>query len=311
MASNIINTGSEARYLQPGLNKTFGAEYKAWDEKWRKIVEFETSKKSFEYDQQWDSFSLAPVKPEGAQIAYDGLIQGMTPKYQHQTYAKGFIVTEEALEDNLYGLFAKKPRMLARSMQLTKEYSVANLFNFGFDSSYTMPGGDGQPLFSSNHTLGPSDPSTYSNQLSTPAAFSEASLEQMLIEIYNQEDSRGLRFDCRPMLLFGPNELTFEFERVVKSVLQNDTSNNAVNAVNSMGALKDGFMVNPYLIGSTTAWFIKTDVMDGPKLISRQDVRFEQDNDFGTSNYRFKAYARWSTGWSDARGCFGSAGTGS
>ena len=265
------------------------------------------SVKSFEQDQQFEGFGLAPVKQEGAGVAYDSQQEGFSPKFPNLTYAKGFIVTKENMDDNLYNLFVRRARALAFSMAQTREVVAANVYNRGFNSSFLMTGGDGVELFSQLHVNGPSDSTTFQNELAVPAAFSETSLEDLLILINEATDPRGLRIALRGERLIVPPKLGFEAERVLNSTLQNDTGNNAINALRSTGMLPAGHMVNNYLT-SDTAWFIKTNAPDGMKHSLRQEVRFEQDNDFGTSNARFKADYREAYGWSDPRGAFASAG---
>jgi len=271
------------------------------------LFDTENSTKSFEIDQQFEGFGLAPVKQEGAGVAYDSQQEGFTPKYPNLTYAKGFIVTKEAMDDNLYNLFVTRARALAFSMQQTREVVAANVYNRGFNAAFLMTGGDGVELFSQLHVNGPSDSTTFSNELTVPAAFSETALESLLIQVNESLDPRGLRIALRGERLIGPPKLNFEMERVLNSVLQNDSGNNATNALRATGMLPGGHMVNNYLT-SDSAWFIKTNSPDGMKHKLRQEVSFEQDNDFGTSNARFKADFREAYGWSDPRGAFASAG---
>jgi hypothetical protein len=304
---SVITTGNISRLLQEGVANVFGQAYKAHEAQYPMLVDQESSSKAFELDQQFEGFGLASVKPEGQGVAYDSQQEGFTPKYQALTYAKGFIVTKEAMADNLYNLFAKRARALAFSMSQTKENVVANVYNRGFNGAYLMTGGDGVSLFSASHVNGPSDSTTFSNTLATPAALSEASLEDLLIQISEATDPRGLRIALSGQRLIVPPKLGFEAERILKSTLQNDTAENAINALRSTGVLPQGYTVNNYLT-SATAWFIKTNAPDGVKLINRQSVEFGQDNDFGTSNLRFKADERYDPGWSDARGAYGTAG---
>ena len=305
--AGVITTGNISRLLQEGVANVFGQAYEAHEKQWPMLFNEESSSKAFELDQQFEGFGLAPVKLEGAGIAYDSQSEGFTPKYVSLTYAKGFIVTREAMEDNLYGLFSKRARALAFSMQQTKENVGANVYNRGFNSAFLMTGGDGVELFSQLHVNGPSDSTAFSNELATPAALSETSLEDLLIQINEATDPRGLRIAIRGERLIVPPKLGFEAERILNSALQNDTGNNAINAVRSTGMLPGGHMVNNYLT-SDTAWFIKTNAPDGMKMINRQAVRFEQDLAFGTSNARFKADERYEAGWTDPRGAYGSAG---
>jgi len=303
----VITTGNISRLLQEGVKNVFGQAYNKHETQWDKLFDTEQSRKAFEQDQQFEGFGLAPVKQEGAGVAYDSQQEGFSPKFQNLTYAKGFIVTKEAMDDNLYNLFNLRARALAFSMQQTKENVAANVYNRGFNSAFLMSGGDGVELFSTAHINGPSDPTTFSNELATPAALSEASLEDLLIQINEATDPRGLRIALRGQRLIVPPKLGFEAERILRSTLQNDTANNAINAIRSTGMLPGGSTINNYLT-SDTAWFIKTDAPDGIKHFNRQSVAFDQDMDFGTSNARFKADERYSFGWSDPRGAYGSAG---
>lgn len=305
--SGVITTGNMSRLLVEGVKNVFGQAYEQHAEQCSMLFDKEQSRKAFEQDQQFEGFGLAPVKLEGAGVAYDSQQEGFSPKFQNLTYAKGFIVTKEAMDDNLYQLFDRRARALAFSMQQTKENVAANVYNRGFNPAFLMTGGDGVELFSTAHVNGPSDSTTFSNELATPAALSEASLEDMLIQINEATDPRGLRIALRGERLIVPPKLGFEAERILNSVLQNDTGNNAINAVRSTGMLPAGHMVNNYLT-SASAWFVKTNAPDGMKHMERQAVSFDQDMDFGTSNARFKADERYSFGWSDPRGAYGSAG---
>ena len=308
MAGGTVTTGNVARLLQEGLNSVFGQAYDEHETQWDKIFDTNTSKKNFEVDQQFEGFSLASQKPEGDSISYDSQTEGFTPKYKNLTYGKGFIVTEEALEDELYNVFDRRARALAFSMRQTKEVIAANVLNNGFDSSFVMTDGDGLELFSSVHPNGPTDTGTFANELAVAADLTEGSLEDMLIVINNATDTRGLRIALQGKCLLVPPALMFVAERIIASTLQNDTANNAINALKSMSSLPEGYKVNNYLT-DTDAWFIKTNAPDGMKYFNRRDVGFEQDMDFGTSNMRFKATERYVFGWSDARGIYGTSGS--
>lgn len=305
--AGVITTGNISRLLVEGVKNVFGQAYEAHPTQWNMLFNTEQSRKSFEQDQQFEGFGLAPIKLEGAGVAYDSQQEGFSPKFPNLTYAKGFIVTKEAMDDNLYHLFDRRARALAFSMQQTRENVGANVYNRGFNPAFLMTGGDGVELFSQLHVNGPSDSTTFSNELAIAAALSETSLEDLLIQINEATDPRGLRIALRGERLIVPPKLGFEAERILNSVLQNDTGNNAINAVRSTGMLPAGHAVNNYLT-SNTAWFIKTNAPDGMKYFTRQGVEFEQDMDFGTSNARFKASYRDSFGWSDPRGAYASAG---
>lgn len=305
--TGVITTGNIPRLLQDGVNKIFGQAYDRHQAEYVRLFDEETSEKAFEVDVQFEGFGLAQKKPEGEQIIYDSHQQGFSPKYLHYTYAKGFIISREAMDDNRYELFDKRAQSLADSMRQTKEHEGANVYNRGFNPAYKMTDGDGQSLFSTAHINGPSDPTTFSNTLAVPAALSETAIEDLLIQIAEATDPRGKRIALKGTTLIVPPALGFEAQRITASVLQNDTANNALNAIRSMGMLPEGFVVNHYLT-SDTAWFIKTNAPEGMKYFNRQSVRFEQDNDFGTSNMRFKADERYSFGWTDPRGAYGSSG---
>ena len=306
--SGVIGTGNVTRMLQEGLNEVFGVSYEEHPTQWDKIFEVKDSKKAFEVDQQFEGFSLAPVKDQGDSIAYDSQQEGFTPKYVNLTYGKGFIATEEAIEDNLYGVFKDKARALAFSMRQTKEVVLANVLNNGFDSNFVMQDGDGQELLSTAHPNGPTDGGTYSNKLAIDADLTEATLEDLVIQIGQATDPRGLRIALQAVRLIVAPSNEFNAKRILGSTLQNDTANNATNAMKDMNSIRDGFTVNNYLTDND-AWFVKTSAPKGMCYFNRRNVRFEQDMDFGTSNMRFKATERYSAGWSDARGLYGSQGS--
>lgn len=305
---SVITTGNTARMLQAGLNDIFGDEYQSHETQWDKIFDVESSQKAFEVDQQFEGFTFAPVKNEGDSIAYDTQTEGFTPKYPALTYGKGFIVTEEAEEDNLYGVFKSKARSLAFSMQQTKEVVCANVLNNAFDSNFLMTGGDGVELLSTSHANGPTDSGTYSNKLAVDADLTEASLEDLLIQISQATDPRGLRIALQATRLIVAPTNRFNAKRILGSTLQNDTANNALNAVKDLSAIDESFAVNNYLTDDD-AWFVKTSARAGMRYFNRRAVRFEQDMDFGTSNKRYKASERYSAGWSDARGLYGTSGS--
>lgn len=302
-----ISTGSLPRLLQEGVANVFGNSLREHDKSWDKMFETNSSSKAFEVDVQLEGFNRASSKPEGDDITFDSRRQGFTPKYIHTTFAKGYIVTEEALEDELYGQLNDGARALARVMNITKELEGAAVYNNGFDSSVLMVDGDGLPLFSTVHVNGPSG-GTYSNRLATDADLSESALEDMLILIRTVTDARGLPAALKAMRLLVAPGNGFEAERILGSVLQNDTANNATNAIRNRGSIANGFMDNPFLTDAD-AWFITTDAPQGMKYYTRRAVRFGQDNSFTTGNARFKADERYSFGWSDARGAFGTPGS--
>jgi len=306
MSGLTISTGSVPRLLQDGVKNVFGNELKLHNPKWPMLYASHTSNKAFEIAVQLEGFGLASAKAEGDDITFDSRRQGFTPKYIHTTFAKGYIVTREALEDELYSQLNDGAKALGRTMGITKEVQGAASYNNGFDATVTMVDGDGSQLFSTAHSNGPSG-GTYSNTLAVAADFSEASLEDLLIQMAEIQDARGLQMDLQAVRLAGAPANMFEFQRVMGSVLQNDTGNNATNAVRDMNSVRDGFMTNPFFT-DPDAWFLTTDAPNGLKYYTRREVDFGQDNAFSSENARFKASERYSFGWDDARGVFGSEG---
>jgi len=299
-----LNRALFAKGLEPGLNTLFGLSYKQFPEQWRAIFEFNSSIKAFEEDVLMEGFAAAAVKGEGTAVGYDTASEQYTSRYDHDTVALAFAITEEAEEDGLYGSLAKKyVKALARSMQHTKEITAANILNNGFSSSFT--GGDGKELFATNHPTG--GDGDQSNELATSADFSETSLEQLLINVSKVSDDRGIPIAAQGVCLIVPTDLVFEVERVINSNLRSGTADNDINAVNSMSYLPEGVKVNRRLT-DTDAWFIKTDVPDGLKMFQRRALKKGMEGDFETGNIRYKVSERYSFGWTDWRGCFGSPG---
>ena len=305
MASPIL-TGDIARLLQEGVQKVFGDAYDKWEKQYPLIFDEFKSSKNYELDVQLEGLGLAPVKTEGNSSAFDSFRQGFTPKYPNLNYSLGFIISEEALEDELYGEMEKKSRSLGFSMSQTKEQVAADVLNNGHDTNYIMVDGDGLPLFSTAHVNGPSG-GTFSNRLSVAADLTEASLEDLTIQVRTATDPRGLQIALQVIrLIVHPND-QFEAQRIMGSVLQNDTANNATNALRDSKVITQGFAVNQYLT-DTDAFFLKTSCPDGLKHFMRRAVRFQDDNEFTSNNMRMKASERYSFGWTDPRGCFSNGG---
>ena len=301
--SGTITTGNIPRALQEGVHAFYGASYKEREMMCYQLFDEKESRKAFEVDVQFEDFGLAVKKPEGQEITFDSRRQGFTPKYIQATIAKGFVVTEEALEDNLYELALGDASALGRSMRVTKEIIHHNIINNGFNSAFVMPDGDGKSLFATDHLNGPTNTGTFSNRLAVSAAFSEAALEDLLIQINKADDARGKPIDLQAEKLCGAPDLRFEFERVMGSVLQNDTANNAVNAVNSLSSVRNGWFTSVYLT-SATGWYLKTDAPNGLCSFTRRAMAFGEDNSFTTGNARFKASERYIPGWTDPRGMY-------
>lgn len=299
----VITTGQIAKLLWPGLNARWGTKYAEHPEEWRDLVEVSSSDMAYEEDQELTGFGLAPIKPQGESTRYDTAGQGATTRYTHQAYSLGFIITHEALVDNQYEKIGmQRTGSLAFSARQTKENVVANIYNRGFNSAYT--GGDGQPLFSTAH---PTLAGSQSNRLAVDADLSEAALEDLVIQIGQATNSRGMKIAIQPRSLIVPVGLQFEAARILKSTLQSDTANNAINALKAMGAFPDGVKVNHYLTDSDS-FYIRTNAPEGVKLFQREEIKFSQDSDFDTDNLKYKFYERYSTGWTDWRGAYGSPG---
>lgn len=248
-------------------------------------------------------FGLAPEKPEGTGVSYDSEEQGTVTRYTHVAYALGYIVTREELDDNLYEeVSMRRAQALAFSMRITKETVGANVINRAFNSSFT--GGDGKELIATDH---PTKTGTQSNHISTAADLSETALEDLIIQIMGAKNSRGLEINLMPRCLLVPRQLWYEANRILMSTLQNDTANNAVNALRTTNALPDGIKLNHYLT-DPDAWFVITNAPRGLTHYQRVPAEFSQDNDFDSENAKAKSYERYSFKWSDWRGLFGSPG---
>jgi hypothetical protein len=293
-----------AKELEPGLNALFGLEYANYENQHAEIFDIENSDRAFEEEVMLSGFANAAVKAEGAAVTFDNANETFTSRYTHETVALAFSITEEAVEDNLYDSIAKRyTKALARSMANTKQIKAANVLNNGFSSSF--PGGDGKELFATDHpTVSAGD---LKNELSTSADLSETSLEQAMIDIAAFKDERGLKIAARGLKLIIPSELQFTAERILKSPARVGTSDNDLNALSSKGMLPQGYVVNNFLT-DTDAFFIKTDVPNGMKMFNRAAIKTAMEGDFDTGNMRYKARERYSFGFSDWRGMFGSPG---
>jgi hypothetical protein len=299
----IITTGAHPKALWPGVFSMFGMSYQNRDQ-WRDLVTVQTSDKHREEMVQNNGFGLASVKEQGASIGYDTTSQGGTATALHVVYGLGYIVTEEEIEDNLYEKKSmSRAKALKRAMIETKNTVVANWFNRGFDTNYPV-GPDSVAMFSAAH---PSSSGNQSNILGTAADLSEASLEDLVIQANGATDDRGNKIALQVRSLHIPRQLEFEAARILKSVQQNDSANNAVNALKAMGTFPDGFKVNNFFT-DVDAFFIKTDVSDGLTLFQRRELQFAKDNDFGTGNALAKAQERYSLQIGDFREYFASAG---
>jgi len=299
-----ISRSQLVKELEPGLNALFGLEYNRYDNEHAEIFTSESSDRAFEEEVMLTGFAGAAIKQEGAGVQFDQASEAYTSRYTHNTIALAFAITEEAIEDNLYDRLASRyTRALARSVSQTKQTIAANVLNNGFDSNYT--GGDGVQLLASNHPL--ANGSTFSNILATAADLNETSLEQSLIDIAGFVDERGLKIALQGRKLIIPKELQFTAERVLRSPLRTSTSDNDINAMLNMGMIPEGYRINHFLT-DTDAFFIITDAPNGLKNFVRSPIKTAIEGDFDTGNVRFKARERYSFGWSDPRGIFGTPG---
>jgi hypothetical protein len=304
-----ISRAQLLKELLPGLNALFGLEYKRYGEEHKEVYETETSERSFEEETKLSGFSAAPVKNEGSAIAYDNAQEAWTARYNHQTIALGFSLTEEAVEDNLYDtLSARYTKALARAMAYTKQVKAAAVLNNGFDTSGAYNGGDGVSLFNTAHpTVGGS---TNSNTQSTPTDLNETALENAVIQIAAWTDERGLLIAAQPRKLVVPPGNQFVATRLLETELRVSTADNDINAIKNNGSIPEGYTINHFLT-DPDAYFLTTDVPNGMKHFVRTPLSTSMDGDFDTGNVRYKARERYSFGWSDPLGMWGSPGTGS
>ena len=289
--------------LEPGLNALFGLEYDRYENQHTEIFDEESSDRAFEEEVMLGGFGNAEVKPEGSGVVYESAQETFTARYSHETIALAFSLTEEAVEDNLYDKISTRyTKALARSMANTKQIKAANVLNRAFNSSFL--GGDDKELCATDH---PTLSGTQKNELSTAADLNETSLEQMLIDIADMKDERGMKIALRGMKMIIPVNLQFTAERLMKSAGRVGTADNDINAHRSMGMVPQGYVVNNFLT-DTDAFFIKTDAPNGLKMFTRAPIRTAMEGDFDTGNVRYKARERYSFGFSDWRGIFGSPG---
>ena len=302
-----ISRAQLLKELLPGLNALFGMEYARYGEEHKEIYETESSERSFEEETKLAGFGAAPVKNEGSAIAYDNAQEAWTARYDHQTIAMGFSITEEAVEDNLYdSLSARYTKSLARAMAYTKQVKGAYTLNTGFTGVGNPTYGDGQVLFSTAHPL--VGGGTNSNRPTTGADLNETSLENAVIQIAAWTDERGLLIAAKPKKLVIPPALQFVATRVLETNLRVATADNDINALKNNGSIPEGYTVNHFLT-DTNAWFLLTDVPNGLKHFVRTPLSNSLDGDFDTGNVRYKARERYSFGVSDSLGVYGSPGS--
>jgi len=299
-----ISRAQLLKELLPGLNALFGLEYARYGEEHKEIYETETSERSFEEETKLSGFSAAPVKNEGQAIRYDNAQEAWTARYNHETIALGFSLTEEAIEDNLYdSLSARYTKGLARAMSYTKQVKAAAVINNGFNNGYQ--GGDGVSLFNTSHPL--INGAVNSNTPATPADLNETSLENAVIQIAAWTDERGLLIAAKPKKLIVPPALQFVATRLLETELRVGTTDNDINAIKNNGSIPEGYTINHFLT-DTNGWYLTTDVPNGMKHFVRTPLQNSMDGDFDTGNVRYKSRERYSFGWSDPLGMYGSPG---
>ena len=300
-----ISRAQLLKELLPGLNALFGMEYARYGEEHKEIYEAETSERSFEEETKLSGFSAAPVKNEGTAIAYDNAQEAWSTRYTHETIALGFSITEEAVEDNLYdSLSARYTKSLARAMAYTKQVKAAAVLNNGFSGAYA--GGDGVSLFSAAHPL--VSGGTNSNTPTVQVDLNETSLEAAVIQIAAWTDERGLLIAAKPKKMIVPPALQFVATRLLETSLRVGTTDNDINALKNNGSIPEGYTVNHFLTDSN-GWYLTTDVPNGMKHFVRTPLQNSMDGDFDTGNVRYKARERYSFGWSDPLGMWGSSGS--
>jgi len=302
-----ISRSQLVKELEPGLNALFGMEYNRYENEHREIFSEESSDRAFEEEVMLTGFGAAPTKNEGAGVSYDTAQESFTARYSHETVAMAFALTEEAIEDNLYDrLSARYTKALARSMAHTKQVKAASVLNNAFNTTGAYNGGDGVSLCNTAHptAMGPN----FSNTPAVAADLNETSLEQGIIDIAGFLDERGLKVAVQARKLVIPKELQFTAERLMKTTLRTATADNDINALKSMGMVPEGYAVNHFLT-DTDAWFLMTDAPNGLKMFNRSPIKTAFEGDFDTGNVRYKARERYSFGWSDPRGIYGSVGS--
>ena len=298
----VITTGSHPKALWPGVYAWFGAKYNEHPQQYTRLFDIKSSSKNYEELVEQTGFGLAPVKAEGSSTAYDSHAQGVTARGTNVAYSLGYIVTREEKADNLYSeVSMQRAASLAFSMAQTRENVGANVYNRAFNSSYT--GGDGKELCATDHGSLAGD---QSNELATAADLSEASLEDLTIQIMDAKNSKGLKISLQPKMLIVPTALVYDAQRILESTLQSGTANNDVNALRSMSIIPE-VVVNNYLTDSD-AWFIRTNAPSGLCWFDREPVQFSKDEDFDTDNAKAKAYMRFVPFWGDWRGLYGTPG---
>jgi len=301
--AGVISTGSTPKLLWPGLTDIWGLSYNQYPQEWKDLFITMTSNKSYEEDVGLTGMGLAEVKAEGAALKYDTMKQSFVTRYTNVVYSKGYIITEEEIDDNLYPQFGRdRTENVAFSMVQTKENIGANIFNRAFNAAF--PGGDGVSLINASH---PTEGGVLSNTLSVAANLSEAALEDALVDISQFRDSRNNHITIKGRCLAIPSQLMFEATRILKNPQRPDTANRDISAMYQMGVLPEGVKVNHYFT-DTNAWFILTNCPKGLKHFQRKAPSFAQDNDFSTKNALFSGSERYSFGWTDWRGAYGSPG---
>lgn len=299
----VITTGAHPKALWPGIKTWWGRQYDEHPQEYPDLFDVETSDKAYEEDVEISGFGVLREKDQGSGLNYDTEVQGSVTRYTHVAYAGGYIVTFEELRDNLYEVVSKRrSAMLAFAGRQTEEIVGANVYNQAFNPTFAIA--DGSSMISQTH---PTLAGNQSNELSTGADLSETAIEDLGIQIMQAQDYRGNKIALVPQSLIIPPAQWFDANRIINSVLQNDTANNAINVIKASGMFPKGIIVNHYFT-SASSWFIRTNAPFGLRFLWRDKPMFDTDNEFDTKNAKAAQYMRFSCGCTDWRQIYGSEG---
>ena len=298
-----IATGNFAKALWPGVSKWFDESKSQHQKEYTDLFEVRKSRRAWEELVGHSTLGLPALTGEGAAVTYDSFQQGFLSRFTHADYTLGVVITKNMVADDQYDVVGKaRVKLLARSFNHLPEVLAGQVYNRAFNSSYT--GGDGIELVSSAHLK--VSGGTWSNRPTTYADISEAALEQMVIDLGNYTDDRGLKMAVKAQKLIVPVELDFEANKIMKTEYEVGTANNTVNLVRSR--LPMGVKVAHWVDADTDAWFVKTDADDGLIHFEREGTTFASENDFDTRNARYAGHWRGSFGWANPRAIYASSG---
>jgi hypothetical protein len=299
----VITTGAHPKALWPGIKAWFGRQYAEHAEQYPDCFDVVTSDKAYEEEVEISGFGVLREKDQGSATTFDSEVQGSISRYTHIAYSSGYIVTFEELRDDLYEVVSKRrASALAFAGRQTEEIVAASVYNNAFTSGYN--GGDGTTLISTAH---PTLTGNQSNKLAQSADISELAIEDLVVQIMQATDYRGNKISLIPQsLVISPAQI-FDANRILHSILQNNTANNAINVIRAMGLFPKGIVTNNYFTSSVN-WFIRTDAPYGMQFMWRDRPMFDTDNEFDTKNAKAMLYMRFSAYWTDFRGLYGAQG---